>query len=196
LHLVGLGRSAEAIAEIHRAEELDPASPLLTADAGLILYSARQYSRAKEECEKALALDPGFGLAHRTLGLIDEELGMHAEALTQFQQARGALREDPWMLAEIGRSYARAGNRRQALQSMRDLRQLSKKRYVTPLAFALLGASLDPKNDEVFEWLEKAYASRINLSALVVDPGFDGIRQDSRFHDLLKRAGLPEMKRN
>ena len=70
------------------------------------------------------------------------------------------------------------------------------KRYVTPLAFALLGASLDPKNDEVFEWLERAYASRINLSALVVDPAFDGIRQDSRFHNLLKRAGLPEIVRN
>jgi hypothetical protein len=67
------------------------------------------------------------------------------------------------MLAEVGRSYARAGNRKLALQSMRDLRQLSRERYVTPLAFALLGASLDPKNDEVFEWLEKAHESRINL---------------------------------
>jgi hypothetical protein len=60
----------------------------------------------------------------------------------------------------------------------------------------LLDASLDPKSDEIFEWLEKAYQSRINLSALVVDPAFDGIRQDSRFHNLLKRAGLPEMERN
>jgi TolB-like protein/DNA-binding winged helix-turn-helix (wHTH) protein/Flp pilus assembly protein TadD len=196
LHLSGLGRSTEAIAEIESAEELDPASPLLATDAGLVLYSARQYSRAKKECEKALSLDPGFGLAHRTLGLIDEEMGMHQEALTEFREARGALREDPWMLAEIGRSYARAGNRKQALESMRELRRLSGKRYVSPLALALLEASLDPKNDEVFVWLEKAYESRINLSALVVDPGFDGIRQDSRFHDLLKRAGLPEIVGN
>jgi TolB-like protein/DNA-binding winged helix-turn-helix (wHTH) protein/Flp pilus assembly protein TadD len=196
LHLVGLGRSTEAIAEIQRAQELDPASPLLATDAGLVFYSARQYASAEKECEKALAIEPKFGLAHRTLGLIREEIGMHREALAQFQEARGALGEDPWMLAEIGRSYLRAGNRKQALQSMRELRQLSKKRYVSPLALALLEASLDPKSAETFQWLEKAYESRINLSALVVDPAFDGIRHDSRFHSLLRKAGLPQIKSN
>jgi tetratricopeptide (TPR) repeat protein len=196
LHLIGLGRSAEAITEIKRAQQIDPASPLLAADAGLVFYSARQYDNARKECDKALALDPRFGLAHRTLGLIYEEMGRHKEALAQFQEARGALGEDPWMLAEIGRSYVRAGNRKQALASMRELRQLSQKRYVSPLALALLQASLDPKDDEVFAWLEKAYESRINLSALVVDPAFDGIRRDSRFHNLLKRAGLPEIESN
>src|SRR5260370_19113399 len=129
-------------------------------------------------------------------GLIDEEKGMDSEALAEFEQARGTLGEDRWMLAEIGRSYARAGNRGQALESMRALRQLTQKRYVSPLALALLGASLDPKSDEVFAWLEKAYESRINLSPLVVDPAFDGIRQDARFHSLLRRAGLPEIKVN
>lgn len=196
LHLIGLGRSTEAIAEIRRAQQLDPASPLLATDAGLVLYSARQYGSAKKECEKALELDPTYGLAHRTLGLIDEEMGMHEKAIAEFHEALNLLGEDPWTLAQIGRSYARAGNQKQALQSMRELRQLSQRRYVSPLWLALLGVSLDPKSDEVFAWLEKAYESRINLSALVVDPAFDGIRQDPRFHSLLKRAGLPEMKLN
>lgn len=196
LHLIGLGRSNEAIAEIKRAKELDPASPLLTTDSGLVFYFARQYGSAKKECEKALALDTKFGLAHRTLGLVEEELGMHQEALREFQEARGVLREDPWMLAEIGRSYARAGNREEASHSMSELRRLAKKRYVSPLALALLGISLDPNNDENFVWLEKAYDSRINLSGLVVDPAFDGIRQDPRFRTLLRRAGLPEIQRN
>jgi TolB-like protein/DNA-binding winged helix-turn-helix (wHTH) protein/Tfp pilus assembly protein PilF len=194
LHLIGLGRRAEAIAEIQRAQQLDPVSPLLATDAGLVFYSARQYANAAKECEKALTIEPNFGLAHRTLGLIDEEMGMHGEALAQFQRARGALGEDPWMMAEVGRSYLRSGNRKQALQSMRELRALSKRRYVSPLALALLEASLDPKSAEAFAWLEQAYASRINLSALVVDPAFDGVRQDARFHDLLRRAGLPQLQ--
>jgi TolB-like protein/DNA-binding winged helix-turn-helix (wHTH) protein/Flp pilus assembly protein TadD len=196
LHLSGLGRATEAIDEIRLAQHLDPASPLLATDAGLVLYSARQYRNAKKDCEKALELDPNYGLAHRTLGLINEEMGRHKEALAEFQQARGSLGDDPWMMAEIGRSYARAGNREQALQAMRELRQLSKRRYVSPLALALLCASLDPKSDETFDWLEKAYASRINLSGLTVDPGFDAIRGDSRFQNLLKRASLPERKMN
>jgi hypothetical protein len=108
------------------------------------------------------------------------------------KEARGVLGEDPWMMAEVGRSYLRAGNRKQALESMHELRQLSKRRYVSPLA--LLEASLDPKSAEAFAWLEQAYESRINLSALVVDPGFDGICQDVRFHDLLRKAGLPQIQ--
>ena len=98
------------------------------------------------------------------------------------------------MMAEVGRSYLRAGNRKQALESMHELRQLSKRRYVSPLALALLKASLDPKSAEAFAWLEQAYESRINLSALVVEPGFDGIRHDARFHDLLRKAGLPQIQ--
>lgn len=196
LHLIGLGRATEAIAEIKRAQHLDPASPLLTTDAGLILYSARQYDTARNECEKALELDPKFGLAHRTLGLIDEAMGMHEKAIADFREALNLLGEDPFILAQIGRSHARAGNREQALQSMRELRQLSQRRYVSPLTLALLSVSLDPKSDETFAWLEKAYESRINLSALVVDPGFDAIRDDTRFHSLMKKVGLPEIKRN
>jgi len=50
------------------------------------------------------------------------------------------------------------------------------------------------RNDQALESLEKAYAQRTHTDKLVflgVDPGFDTLRSDLRFHAFLSHAGLP-----
>ncbi len=47
--------------------------------------------------------------------------------------------------------------------------------------------------DAAFEWLERAYQGRsLLLTTIRVDPGFDPLRSDPRFQDLLRRIGFPE----
>ena len=47
--------------------------------------------------------------------------------------------------------------------------------------------------DQAFRWLEKAYEEREgNLVYLNVEPRFDAIRSDPRFHELVRRVGLPQ----
>jgi hypothetical protein len=48
---------------------------------------------------------------------------------------------------------------------------------------------LDEK-DQAVKWLEKAYDEHFNPSILL-RPGFDPMRSDSRFQNLLHRIGLP-----
>ena len=49
------------------------------------------------------------------------------------------------------------------------------------------------EKDQAFEWLEKAYAERSDgLLRLKEDLGFDNIRSDPRYADLLRRIGLPQ----
>ena len=45
--------------------------------------------------------------------------------------------------------------------------------------------------DEAFAWLEHAYERRESLADLAVDPGWDPLRSDPRFDELLVRVGLP-----
>jgi hypothetical protein len=46
--------------------------------------------------------------------------------------------------------------------------------------------------DAAFEWLNRAYEQRdVQLVSLKTDPSLDGLRQDPRFADLVKRVGLP-----
>jgi hypothetical protein len=50
------------------------------------------------------------------------------------------------------------------------------------------------RKDQAFEWLEKAYEQRSDLSDMInmpVDPAFDVLRSDPRFDAFLRRAGLP-----
>ena len=44
--------------------------------------------------------------------------------------------------------------------------------------------------DQAMNWLEKGYEDRFNRGVLL-RPGFDPLRSDPRFQDLVHRIGLP-----
>jgi len=72
------------------------------------------------------------------------------------------------------------------------LEKISKERYVSPFCIALIFAGIDDR-DQAFAYLEKAFIEREpSLSLLKVQPLFDNLRDDPRFHTLLKKIGLPE----
>jgi hypothetical protein len=45
--------------------------------------------------------------------------------------------------------------------------------------------------DQAMNWLDKAYDDRFNPSVLL-RPGFDPLRSNLRFRNLLRRIGLPQ----
>ena len=49
------------------------------------------------------------------------------------------------------------------------------------------------EKDQAFEWLEKAYAQHFDgLVRLKEEVGFNNLRSDPRYADLLRRIGLPQ----
>jgi TolB-like protein len=79
--LAGLGRHAEAAAEIRRALEIDPVSLRAGNAAGSIMYLARRYGEAIEEYKKTLELDPNYAPTLTGLGRVYTVLGQKAHAL-------------------------------------------------------------------------------------------------------------------
>jgi hypothetical protein len=68
----------------------------------------------------------------------------------------------------------------------------SRTTHVTPWRIATLYTRAG-KHEEALHWLEQAYdAHDANMPAISVDPIFDGLRDDSRFQDLLRRMNLPQ----
>ena len=59
-YLAALGRHDEAVAEIKRAQQLDPLAVPVNRAVGWVLYFARRYDEAIEELQKALAMDADF----------------------------------------------------------------------------------------------------------------------------------------
>ncbi len=183
------GRADEAIAEVKRAQELDPLSLPISADLAWVLYYARRYDQAVDQAHRTLAMDPTFARAHMVQGLVYLQQGRNAEAIAEFQAAR-ELEDSQQMIAQLGYAYAVSGRTSDAQKALNDLNELSKRHYVDPYWIALIYVGLGDK-DRAFEWLGRAYEEPSSwLTSLKVEPQWDSVRSDPRFAALLKKVGL------
>ncbi len=185
-----LGRSQEAIAESRRAQELDPLSPIIHAQAGFVSFEARQYERAVEEYRKALELDPDFVVGHLVLGQTYGQMGRHEEAIAELERAVTLSQNGAEDIAWLARAYGMAGRTDEARELLADLERRSQASYVAPALFGMIYAGLGEK-DRAFECFEKAYQEHGSyLEYLPNGPEYDVLRDDPRFDDLLRRMGL------
>ncbi|MDQ3130677.1 MAG: tetratricopeptide repeat protein [Acidobacteriota bacterium] len=118
--------------------------------------------------------------------------GMYNEAIALSQKA---LQTDPTsqrFFYVLGYAYAKAGRKREAVEVINRLKNISKEQYAISSLIARIFAALDER-DEAFSLLEKAFEEReYSLLRLKVDPGFDSLRDDLRFQDLRRRMRLPQ----
>jgi tetratricopeptide (TPR) repeat protein len=190
-HLSNMGRHAEAIAEVQRAQQLDPLSPTISACLAYRYFYARQYQEAIRRLRETVSLFPEFARAHRWLGDTYMANGAHQEAIVAYQKAMSLSGASAAEVAALGQACAKGAIRGYYLWELRRLREESKHRYVEAAAFASLSAGLGEK-DQAFSYLEKAYEDReYGLTVLQIEPAFDPLRSDPRFQDLLRRMNFP-----
>jgi serine/threonine-protein kinase len=191
--LMALQRKQESSAEINRAEELDPLSPVINVEKGTtFLYAEGRADLALEQLQKARALDPNFPHLHWALGLLHLWKGEVAGATAEFQTAVTLSPGITMYKGGLGHAYARAGRTREARRLLRELSDLSTRRYVSGIDFASIYTGLGER-DLAFASLEKAYQQRDPrlIIWLNLHPEFDTLRSDPRMRDLARRIGLP-----
>ncbi len=192
LDLAQQGRFDEALAAIERARALDPLSLILNANIGRILYQARRYDAAIEQCRKTLELDPNFGPAHFFLGWAYTQKGALEEALQELRLGASLIGTSNMGLGDIGHVLALAGHRAEATRVLKDLLERSKHTYVSARDIAIIYVGLGNRA-EAIRWLDKAYEDGEGMKELMVEPRFDPLRSDPRFQDLMRRIGrLPD----
>jgi len=185
-----LGRHEEAIALSRRAEQVDPLELRTRTGVALQLNRARQYDEAIEQCRTILDIDPNFPIVYAELANAYRGKGLHQESDAAWQRGQTLLGVSEEVLE--GRSEAailgEEGIARWRLK--RNTQRVQRGEYVPPTSFAYNYATLGEK-DQAFEWLEKAYQERVgDLIYLKVEYIWDPLRDDPRFHDLLRRMNL------
>ena len=189
--LMFMGRYEEAYTELQRAFRLEPYSLIIRVSLGWAYYLARRDDQAIEQYQKALELDPSFVPAHFDLGFAYVEKGMYDAAVTQCQKGAQISEGAPQFLAALGVAYAAAGRHDEARGILTKLQQVAKHKYVSPYLVARLHAALAEK-EEALQLLEGGYRERdAFMTMLKVDPGFDTLRGDLRFQDLMRRMNFP-----
>lgn len=189
-HYAILGRLDGALAEISIAVQLDPLSSIILEGRAYIHMLARRYEAAIQGFREILAFDPTFYKAFTSLGRTYAHMGRYAEALALLQKGRALAGDLPSILGAMGQVYGMAGDARKARELLAQLEQLAQARHVPSTCFALLHLGLGEKRKSL-EWLERGCELReSSLTTLKVHPGWDALRGEARFEELLRRLRL------
>jgi tetratricopeptide (TPR) repeat protein len=184
--LINLGRNEAAIEEILTARELDPLSPQKNADVGWALYWTRDYIRAVVELKKSLEMFPEHAYNYRRIARVYLQLGKYGEAFESILHIVEQSEVDPL----LAYAYALSGKKDRAQAILDNIVKDLGRQYFSPTAIAEIYVALGDKKQALF-WLEKAFSDNdTNLSGLKIAPGFDPLRSDPRFTELLRKADL------
>jgi TolB-like protein/Tfp pilus assembly protein PilF len=187
-HLSLVRRNGEAIAEMRKAERLDPLSLIINADLAELLLIAHLYDDSVQQSRKTIEMDPHFALAHNQLGQAYLQKRMAEEAIPELQEAIKLSGGSPTSTANLARAYAISGRRNEAVQLLTGLKTHSSPDHSNASEIAMIYAAFGDR-DQAMTWLERAYQERFNPGVLL-RPGFDPLRSDPRFQGLTRRVGL------
>ncbi len=190
-YVMTMGRHGESMARMKNGQELDPLSLIINVAVGWGFYFARRYDEAIEQLRRTVELDPHYPITYWILGLVLRKTGCYELAITEGEKGVKLSSGSPLMCAALAHTFGTAGRAKEALQILDDLTRLAKQKYVAPYFFAGIHVGLGEK-DRAIEYLEKSYEEHSHwLIYLHLDPSMDGLRNDPRFQNLLRRVGLP-----
>jgi serine/threonine protein kinase/tetratricopeptide (TPR) repeat protein len=192
-YLMTMGKHAEVMARMKKGQELDPLSLIINVAVGWAFYNARRYDEAIVQLRRTIDLDPNYPVTYWILGLLLRKTSCFEMAITEGEKGVKLSGGSPLMRAALAQTFAAAGKTTEAVQTFDELTELAKHRYVAPYFFAGILVGLG-ENDRAIEYLEKSYEEHSHwLIYLHIDPSMDGLRDNLRFQNLLRRIGLPAL---
>ena len=189
--LSAMGRHEEAFAEIERARQISPQSPVLATAVANVLFLAGRYDDAIRQSMKALELDSGAVSAHTVLRWSYEKKGMYSEALAAFEQERVFAGDTPTTNLKRAHVFASVGRTDEARALLDEIVARRSEQWVSAYEIAII-YSLIGDRDHAFDWLalaEKEHA--VGFTFVRVDPRLEALHDDPRFTSLLLNLDRP-----
>ncbi len=188
------GREQEALAEVDRARELEPQSPVISRVAASVRVWERRFDEAIAICTKLANDDPTFAIAHDCLAQAYWGKHMYPQVIEEtntYRELSGARMDSEF--ADAMEEGFRSGGWRGAVTKATGSRIASRKnRYYSAFIIATYYADLGDK-EQAFHWLNIAYQEHDwLLISLKTNFRLDHIRSDPRFAELVRKVGLPQ----
>jgi len=185
VYLLAIGRPEEAVAEIRRAQQVDPLGLVLRHQTTRTLLLARHYEETIAEARKILELNPSSISQWAATSQASAHLGRIQDALDALQKAAASLSTRAYV-------YAAAGQEEKSREARQELEQSFREGGLA--AYWLAGAyAAAGDKAAALDWLEKAYQTNdpyLNLR-LQQDAVLDPIRGEPRFQKIVRRMDYP-----
>jgi serine/threonine protein kinase/tetratricopeptide (TPR) repeat protein len=128
--MLGLtGRLDDARAAMKTAQQLDPFSASINATAVWPVYWAHLFDEAIEGFRAAVALHPGYWVAHYFMGLSYAHKGEYGRAILALRHAAD-IGDSLWRYPGLGFVYAQAGQPHEARKVLAKLHGIGQAQYV------------------------------------------------------------------
>jgi len=173
INQANLGRVDASLAEARHALELEPASLVLRANLGMLLYFARSYDEAEMQFRRVIALQPRFDHARNLLGRTLLAKGDVPGALREFA---ARINPSPGSYANPGVAYVLSGRRREAQLEIDRLQKLGAQGFGVNYDLATIHAALGNMDLACAALAAALTDESAPLGTLQLDPAMDPLR--------------------
>jgi len=191
--LLVLHRYPESLAEIDRAQALDPSSSAILADKGNVLEVAGRMDEARSLLKQMEKREPSFRSPHLYLSYVYLRTRDYPNFVAELRKDAELVHDDSALaIATAAERGFTAGGSRGMFEAMLKVQEkLYAQQSVSPTAVALTEALLGNKS-EALRYLQAAYDQRDGAVLFVdTDPAFKSLDNEPVYRDLLARMNLP-----
>jgi len=192
-YLATIGRNSDSIAEIERAQALDPSSKAILADKGHLLWAAGRRQEGLTLLKQIEASEPDFISPHRYLSNLYLAAGDYTNYLDEWKKQASLMHDADslklWETAKKG--YATGGAQGMLANTLAQQKKLCNAGTMSPFLVAGTAAMLG-NDQEALRYLKMGYDQRDeHMMGLAGDSSFRRLHDDPSFKDLLAKLNLP-----
>ena len=182
--LLDMRRFDEALIYAKRAQDISPRWLEPMTVAGNIHAFSGNPDLAIPEYQRALEIEPNYGLANHFLGRAYLAKGQTAKAIEQLRRSNELLGGVPFSMGDLGYALAAGGQRAEAERILAEMNHKRQAGYFP--AFAIAEVELGLGHTEAsLDWLERAAEERhMGFYLPSADPIYEPLRPNPRFLEL------------
>ncbi|MFN2501419.1 MAG: protein kinase [Pyrinomonadaceae bacterium] len=187
--LVRMNRMDEAVAEIRRAQALDPLSQIIATDVGEILYWAGRYSEALDAAQRATEMS-GEGGEQWYVPSVYRHMGDHDRALAAVQRSVDRSKRSPAELEILAEAYFRLGKLDMARRALTEAKRKGGSPGTNdPVKYF----AREEEMKRVLAYLKFEYGFRgAGITMVHNHPMYARLRSDPRVQEYIRLARLSE----
>jgi tetratricopeptide (TPR) repeat protein len=185
-------RFGEGLAQVERAESLDPLSLIMPAARGWFTVFSGRAEEGHAILRRVITIDAGLWAAWWFDGVALSALGRYEEAVAAYETAIEKGGRTSRLLGYLGHALGLAGREEEAQDVLDELHgRKADLQYVPPYFEALVLLGLGRKEDTLRRLEEALQARDTMIRDLGVDPPWWPLRSAPRFGALLRGINLP-----